>query len=170
MATTVTANNISSIQLKDIKYNIKSIPFSGTQSDWEQSDYIPKKSEIVLYEYEDGVVNVRIGDGVSTVNSLTDIIPVDTDTTYEFSIDEANNLLVIKDIKTGETTELQLPSGGSGNSVEVDTSLTVEGAAADAKAVGDALNNLQHISAVDMGQGVIVLSSGPYASAKEASF
>lgn len=47
--------------------------------------------------------------------------------------------------------------GAGGDSVEVDTSLTQEGMAADAKAVGDMINSLTKIIAVDDGEGNIEL-------------
>lgn len=47
----------------------------------------------------------------------------------------------IKD-ETARSLIADLSNSGSGSSVELDTTLTVEGKAADAKAVGDALNNL----------------------------
>ena len=47
--------------------------------------------------------------------------------------------------------------GAGGDSVEVDTSLTQEGMAADAKAVGDMINSLTKIIAVDDGKGNIEL-------------
>ena len=53
-----------------------------------------------------------------------------------------------------------IPISGSGagdSSVELDTTLTQEGMAADSKAVGDALNSLTTVIAVDDGEGNIEL-------------
>lgn len=47
--------------------------------------------------------------------------------------------------------------GGAGGSVEVDTSLTQEGMAADSKAVGDAIKSMTTVIAVDDGEGNIEL-------------
>ena len=73
MATNFTDKNISSISLKDIKYNLKSIPFHGTTADWEaNASYIPKKGEIIIYDADEysEVARVKIGDGINTVSAL----------------------------------------------------------------------------------------------------
>ena len=54
------------------------------------------------------------------------------------------------------TKKLQI-IGNLGSTVEVDETLTQEGMAADAKAVGDALNSLTKIVAFDDGEGNIEL-------------
>jgi hypothetical protein len=57
-----------------------------------------------------------------------------------------------------ETRRLQILGSLGGGSVELDTTLTKEGKAADAKAVGDALDALDTIIAVDEnGDGTIEL-------------
>ena len=53
-----------------------------------------------------------------------------------------------------------LPFAGENNSITLDTTLTQEGMAADAKAVGDALNSMSTVIAVDDGEGNIELK--PY--------
>lgn len=62
------------------------------------------------------------------------------------------------------TKRLQI-IGNLGGTVEVDETLTQEGMAADSKAVGDALNSLSTVIAVDDGEGNIELK--PFMS-KEA--
>jgi hypothetical protein len=54
------------------------------------------------------------------------------------------------------TKRLQI-IGNLGGTVEVDETLTQEGMAADSKAVGDAINSLNTVIAVDDGEGNIEL-------------
>ena len=54
------------------------------------------------------------------------------------------------------TKRLQI-IGNLGGTVEVDETLTQEGMAADSKAVGDALNSMTTVIAVDDGEGNIEL-------------
>lgn len=77
MATNFTDKNISSISLKDVNYNLKSIPFHGTATEWEdRASYIPKNGEIIIYEADENNENVRIkiGDGVTTVGALEFVV------------------------------------------------------------------------------------------------
>lgn len=53
---------------------------------------------------------------------------------------------------------------------EVDDTLSQEGMAADAKAVGEAIASINHITASDDGNGIITLSATPFASASEVLF
>lgn len=56
-------------------------------------------------------------------------------------------MAVLKIKKEDDTWEVV--SGGAGSDLELDSSLTVEGAAADAKAVGDKINTLETIACVN---------------------
>lgn len=67
------------------------------------------------------------------------------------------------------TKKLQI-IGSLGSNVEIDDTLTQEGQAADAKAVGDKLSALQGIIATDDGNGIITLSASAIPSVEEATF
>ena len=56
------------------------------------------------------------------------------------------------------------------NSVTVDQTLSVEGQAADAKAVGEAIGSIEHIVATDDGNGIITLSLSPLTPADREVF
>ena len=73
MATNYTTNNISSIKLQNKEYNIKAIPLHGTEEEWlVNSSYIPKDSEIIVYDIDENCSHKRfkIGDGTTTVVNL----------------------------------------------------------------------------------------------------
>ena len=70
-----TQDSVSSILLKDKEYNIKSIPFFGTEKDWKKNGtYVPKEGEIIIYIPENKLVDntyrIKFGDGINTVDSL----------------------------------------------------------------------------------------------------
>lgn len=73
------------------------------------------------------------------------------------------------DMPAVQDTDITIPSGGSG-SVAVDSTLTVSGQAADAKAVGDAISNLSeeiaNFTAIDDGGGNVIVN--PEEGAAEA--
>jgi hypothetical protein len=61
--------------LEDKEYNIKSIPFFGTETDWKKNNtYIPKEGEIIVYIPEnkniDNTYRIKFGDGINTVDLL----------------------------------------------------------------------------------------------------
>ena len=70
MAINLSANNISAIKIQDKTYNIKSIPFHGTEEEWALQDYIPKDGEIIIINLENNETRIKIGDGVKTVAQL----------------------------------------------------------------------------------------------------
>ena len=70
MATNFSNNNISAIKIQDKLYNIRTIPFHGTETEWNSLDYIPKNGEIIIVNLEDGGVRFKIGDGVKTYAQL----------------------------------------------------------------------------------------------------
>ena len=70
MATNFSNNNISAIKIQDKLYNIRTIPFHGTETEWNSLDYIPKNGEIIIVNLEDGSVRFKIGDGVKTYAQL----------------------------------------------------------------------------------------------------
>lgn len=45
-----------------------------TVENWAKSNYIPKENVIILMDEKNGNVKLMIGDGVTNVNQLTDII------------------------------------------------------------------------------------------------
>ena len=46
MAINLVNDNISAIEIKGKKYNIKAIPFHGTASEWENNNYVPKDVQV----------------------------------------------------------------------------------------------------------------------------
>ena len=74
MATNFTDKSISSIQLKDEKYHIKSIPFHATEEEWNSTlaSYVPKQAEIVVYDADENfdLQRIKIGDGTTPVGKL----------------------------------------------------------------------------------------------------
>ena len=72
MAINLVNDNISTIEIKGKKYNIKAIPFHGTAAEWESNDYIPKDGEIVVYDIDENYAykRIKIGDGENTVAVL----------------------------------------------------------------------------------------------------
>lgn len=54
--------------------------------------------------------------------------------------------------------------------VSIDDTLSVSGAAADAKAVGDAIAAMNYIYATDDGNGIVTLGASPLTPAEEAEF
>ena len=53
---------------------------------------------------------------------------------------------------------------------EVDDTLSKPGVPADAKAVGDTIASINHLTATDDGNGIITLNAAPFASASEVLF
>lgn len=74
MATNFTDKSISSIQLKDEKYHIKSVPFHATEEEWNSTlaSYVPKQAEIVVYDADENfdLQRIKIGDGTTPVGNL----------------------------------------------------------------------------------------------------
>lgn len=100
--------------------NCRVIQKHGTETDWANSELVPYNGELIVYDPDDSYSYSRfkVGDGVHNVTELP------------FSV-------VQSDWKQTDKTALDFIK----NKPEtlVDTTLTVSGKAADAKAVGDAL-------------------------------
>lgn len=45
-----------------------------TRENWKKSKYIPEENVIILMDNDDGTVSMMIGDGITNVNELVDII------------------------------------------------------------------------------------------------
>lgn len=77
MATNFTNSNISSIQIENVKYNLKSVPFHATEAEWLSISYIPKKGELIVYDPDAvyGYARFKTGDGLSQVSELPFSIP-----------------------------------------------------------------------------------------------
>ena len=65
-------NNISAINIGNINYNLKSVPFHATEAEWLSISYIPKEGEIIIYDKDDNYSYIRFktGDGVTQANQL----------------------------------------------------------------------------------------------------
>lgn len=72
MATNFTNSNISSIKIKDVKYNLKSVPFHATEAEWLDINYIPKTAELVIYDTDENCnyFRFKVGNGVNLVHEL----------------------------------------------------------------------------------------------------
>ena len=67
MATNFVNKNISSIDIGNVKYNLKSVPFHATEAEWLSISYIPKQGEIIVYDKDNNYNYLRFktGDGIS---------------------------------------------------------------------------------------------------------
>lgn len=72
MAINLVNDNISTIEIKGKKYNIKAIPFHGTAAEWENNNYIPKDGEIIIYDIDENYnyKKIKIGNGTDIVSVL----------------------------------------------------------------------------------------------------
>lgn len=72
MASNFTKNVISAINIKDVKYNIKAVPFHATEAEWNSMSYIPKQGEFIVYDVDSNNTSPRFktGDGVTDVKNL----------------------------------------------------------------------------------------------------
>lgn len=100
MATNFTTNNISTIKFGNTNYNIKSVPFHATEAEWLLADYIPKESEIIVYDIDEtyATPRIKIGDGRTLVKNLPFI--------YNVIIDEEGNFKFSGDIYINDTEKL----------------------------------------------------------------
>ena len=72
MATNFVNKNISSIDIGNVKYNLKSVPFHATEAEWLSISYIPKLGEIIVYDKDNNYNYLRFktGDGISQAKAL----------------------------------------------------------------------------------------------------
>ena len=45
-----------------------------TRKNWEKSKYIPDENVIIIMDNDDGTISLMIGDGVTNVNALLDLL------------------------------------------------------------------------------------------------
>ena len=45
-----------------------------TRENWQKSNYIPKENVIIIMDNPNGTISLMVGDGVTGVNSLTDLL------------------------------------------------------------------------------------------------
>lgn len=109
-----------------------------TEANWKLAvNFIPKQGEIIVYDEDENYnySRFKIGNGVSNVNDLP--FSGEGEKVYkqnEEPLNVENGTLWIDLDANGGTTETY---------VEIDDTLSVEGAVADAKAVGDAIEALR---------------------------
>lgn len=98
---------------------------------WNDSAFVPKDGEIIVYKDEGSVNRIKIGDGQHSLDELKFI----TGEIYvqEESPESAGEGAIW--INPNNLSEGQ--GGGSGENIALDTTLTKSGMAAEAKAVGD---------------------------------
>lgn len=72
VATNFTNNNISSINIGNINYNLKSVPFHATEAEWLLINYVPKQGEIIIYDKDEtyDYTRFKTGDGLTQANQL----------------------------------------------------------------------------------------------------
>ena len=163
MATNFTNSSISAISLHNQKYHLKGIPFHGTEAEWNEINYTPKAGEIIIYDADELNNNSRlkIGNGESLVKDLDFVnsddgsdISVDTTLTQSGmaadskTVGDWMNNIILSSNNYGSTA----PEDGQEGQVffvedtePTDSTLTISGAAADAEAVGAALETKQNL-------------------------
>lgn len=45
-----------------------------TKENWQRSKYIPKQNVIIIMDNNDGTVSLMVGDGITNVNLLPDLL------------------------------------------------------------------------------------------------
>ena len=67
MATNFVNKNISSNDIGNVKYNLKSVPFHATEAEWLSISYIPKQGETIVYDVDGahGYLRFKTGDGIT---------------------------------------------------------------------------------------------------------
>ena len=67
MATNFVNKNISSINIGNVKYNLKSVPFHATEAEWLSISYIPKQGETIVYDVDSAhsYLRFKTGDGIT---------------------------------------------------------------------------------------------------------
>ena len=45
-----------------------------TKENWQRSKYIPKQNVIIIMDNSDGTVSLMVGDGITNVNLLPDLL------------------------------------------------------------------------------------------------
>lgn len=45
-----------------------------TKENWQKSKYIPKQNVIIIMDNSDGTVSLMVGDGITNVNLLPDLL------------------------------------------------------------------------------------------------
>ena len=68
MASIFSDNRISKINLGNVDYHIKSIPFNASEQEWADKDYVPSNGELIVVN--DNAFKFKLGDGQNTVNNL----------------------------------------------------------------------------------------------------
>ena len=67
MATNFTNNNISAINIGNVNYNLKSVPFHATEAEWLSFNYVPKQAETIIYDIDNShsYIRFKTGDGIT---------------------------------------------------------------------------------------------------------
>ena len=98
-------DNVTSILLREKEYNIQSIPFFGTEQEWENYNlYIPKDGEFIIYIPDkskgESRYRIKIGNGEKTVNQLDFIYIDSSDEEKELVSLVQSNAQAINQLKT----------------------------------------------------------------------
>ena len=63
-----------------------------TRENWAKSSYIPAENVIIIVDYDDGSISLKIGDGETNVNELPDILK--NESIKRASVTEDNTLVL----------------------------------------------------------------------------
>lgn len=162
-------NKLNSYLVEDVTVTGDAINFS-----WLLSRHVTESPGTISY-----IVCAKKSDNTGVINEwntkvATGIVGIGLEATEEI---EEQNIDVIEQILKA-IVDLENNSGGSGSSVIIDTTLSVSGQAADAKAVGDAINllseeianiNTDGISATARNLLITILRNGVYSSDQKAN-
>lgn len=67
MATNFSEHRISKINIGNVEYKLKSVPFHATEAEWLSISYIPSQGETIVYDVDatHGYLRFKTGDGTS---------------------------------------------------------------------------------------------------------
>lgn len=144
-------NKLNSYLVEDVTVTGDTINFS-----WLLSRHVTESPGTISY-----IVCAKKSDDTGVINEwntkvATGIVGIGLEATEEI---EEQNIDVIEQILRS-IVELENGSGGSGSSVAIDTTLSVTGQAADAKATGDAISQLSEEKVDKAALGLIIGADG----------
>ncbi len=58
-----------------------------TRENWQKSKYVPEENVIIIMDNKDGTISLMVGDGISNVNELPDLLPKSKSTLSKAQVD-----------------------------------------------------------------------------------